>query len=173
MREFNYDLRRGPIKTQWFSGSTTNMAYNCLDRHLGTQADRPALIWDGHDPTQSRTFTYRDLYEKVCQCANMLKTLGVQKGDAVTLYLPGIPEFPIAMLACARIGAVHNVVHSASDAAKLANSLISSVSQTSAGSRAIPMLYTVPFSMVAPRSSPKLTPGIPQIATGSSSTSIR
>jgi acetyl-CoA synthetase len=147
VRQFNYDLRRGHIKSQWFSGATTNMAYNCIDRHLETQADQPALIWEGHDPAQSRTVTYRDLHEKVCQCGNVLKTLGVKRGGAVTLYLPGILELPIAMLACARIGAVHNVVHCAFDAAKLANSLISSQSRiliTASGTRSeeVPLLQT-------------------------------
>src|SRR5579863_3582678 len=95
---------------RWFHDGTLNVASNCLDRHLATRGDKTALIWEGDDPAVSEYISYRELYERVCQCANALKSLGVGKGDRVTIYLPMIPEIAVAMLACARIGAVHSVV---------------------------------------------------------------
>ncbi len=95
---------------RWFSDGKLNVASNCLDRHLEARGDKTAIIWEGDDPGQSEYISYRDLYERVCQCANALKSLGVTRGDRVTIYLPMIPEIAIAMLACARIGAVHSVV---------------------------------------------------------------
>ena len=95
---------------RWFSDGKLNVASNCLDRHLDTRGDKTAIIWESDDPGVSRHISYRELYERVCQCANALKSLGVKKGDRVTIYLPMIPEIAIAMLACARIGAIHSVV---------------------------------------------------------------
>jgi acetyl-CoA synthetase len=95
---------------RWFDDGKLNVASNCLDRHLGDRADKTAIIWEGDDPRQSERISYRELYERVCQCANALKSLGVEQGDRVTIYLPMIPEIAVAMLACARIGAVHSVV---------------------------------------------------------------
>jgi acetyl-CoA synthetase len=95
---------------RWFSDGKLNVASNCLDRHLEARGDKTAIIWEGDDPGQSKYISYRELYERVCQCANALKSLGVKRGDRVTIYLPMIPEIAIAMLACARIGAVHSVV---------------------------------------------------------------
>jgi len=83
---------------------------NCLDRHLETRGDKPAIIWEGDDPSESETLTYREVYEAVCRFANVLKNNGVKKGDRVTIYMPMILEASFAMLACARIGAVHSVV---------------------------------------------------------------
>ena len=97
-------------KIEWFSGGKLNVAYNCLDRHLETRGDKIALIWEGNDPSESRTFTYRELYEEVNKFANVLKKKGVKKGDRVSIYLPMIPELAISMLACARIGAIHSIV---------------------------------------------------------------
>lgn len=94
---------------KWFEGAKTNITYNCLDRHLVKHADKPALIWQG-EPGEKRQFSYQDLYHAVCQFANGLKKLGVNKGDCVTIYMPLVPELIIAVLACARIGAIHNVV---------------------------------------------------------------
>ncbi len=95
---------------KWFVGGTTNIAYNCLDRHVEAgRGSKTALLWEG-EPGDSRTLTYAELAHDVNQCANALKTLGVHRGDRVAIYLPMIPELPIAMLACARIGAPHNVV---------------------------------------------------------------
>jgi acetyl-CoA synthetase len=99
-----------PPHAQWFVGGQLNAAYNCLDRHLaGPRRNQAALIWEG-EPGDTRTFTYWDLHREVSRCANVLKRLGVGKGDRVAIYLPMIPEAIIAMLACARIGAAHSVV---------------------------------------------------------------
>src|SRR4030043_4257 len=96
---------------RWFAGSQINASYNCLDRHLNThRRTKTALIWEGEPEGESRSFTYEQLHQEVCKFANVLKSLGVSKGDRVCLYLPMIPELPIAMLACARIGAIHSIV---------------------------------------------------------------
>ena len=99
-----------PPKAKWFVGGKLNASVNCLDRHLaGARRNKAALIWEG-EPGDTRTLTYRELHREVCKFANVLKSLGIRKGDRVTLYLPMIPELPVAMLACARIGAIHSVV---------------------------------------------------------------
>ena len=98
------------FRIRWFHDGKLNVASNCLDRHLEVRGDKTAIIWEGDDPRQSEHISYRELYERVCQCANALKCLGVERGDRVTIYLPMIPEIAVAMLACARIGAVHSVV---------------------------------------------------------------
>ena len=100
----------GDAHVRWFDGGKLNVSANCLDRHLETRGDQTAIIWEGDDPSTSERITYRDLYGRVCRFANALKSLGVKKGDRVTIYLPMIPELPVVMLACARIGAVHSVV---------------------------------------------------------------
>ncbi len=99
-----------PPHAQWFVGGRLNASVNCLDRHLrGARRNKAAIIWEG-EPGDQRTLTYHDLHREVSQCANVLKSLGIRKGDRVALYMPLIPELAIAMLACARIGAVHSVV---------------------------------------------------------------
>lgn len=95
---------------RWYEDGILNVTENCLDRHLIAIADKPAIIWEGDNPAESRILTYQDLYTEVCRLANGLKNLGVMKGDRVVIYLPMIPEAAVAMLACARIGAVHSVV---------------------------------------------------------------
>ena len=95
---------------RWFEDGVLNVSANCLDRHLPARADEVAFIWEGDDPSLSKTITYREAHEEVCRMANVLKAQGVAKGDRVTIYLPMIPEAAYAMLACARIGAVHSVV---------------------------------------------------------------
>ena len=102
------ELSTGEIK--WFEGAQLNVCVNALDRHLATQKDKVALIFEGDDPAQQSSFTFESLFEQVCQMANTLKAIGVKKGDRVCLYLPMIPMTAISMLACARIGAVHTVV---------------------------------------------------------------
>lgn len=97
-------------KIRWFEGATLNVCYNCVDRHLDTHGDQTAIIWEGDDPNLSKTFTYKEAHQQVCRFANLLKHYGVQKGDRVCIYLPMIPEAAFAMLACARIGAIHSVV---------------------------------------------------------------
>ena len=95
----------------WYLGGKTNASYNCLDRHLsGPRKNKAALIWEGDSPEESRVITYQQLHRMVCRFANVLKKNGVKKGDTVTIYLPMVPELPVAMLACARIGAIHNVI---------------------------------------------------------------
>ena len=95
---------------QWFVGGKINVSYNCLDRHLLTwRKNKAAIIWEG-EPGDTRTLTYGDLHREVCRCANVLKKLGVEKGDRIVIYMPMIPELPITMLACARIGATHSVI---------------------------------------------------------------
>jgi len=98
------------LHIRWFHDGQLNLSANCLDRHLATRGDKTAILWEGDDPSESRAISYRELHEQVCRAANMLKHLGVKKGDRITIYLPMIPEAAIAMLACARIGAVHSVV---------------------------------------------------------------
>lgn len=110
VKQVNYDIRKGPVSIKWFDGGQLNITENCLDRHLPTHADRTAFIWEGDDPKESRHITYQQLFDEVCKLANVLKKYGVEKGDRVTIYLPMIPEAAVAMLACARIGAVHSVV---------------------------------------------------------------
>ncbi|MEX1196604.1 MAG: acetate--CoA ligase [Pseudohongiellaceae bacterium] len=95
---------------RWFSGGKLNACYNCIDRHLPQRADQTALIWEGDNPADSRHITYAELHESVCRLSNVLKVRGVEKGDRVCIYMPMIPEAVYAMLACARIGAVHSVV---------------------------------------------------------------
>lgn len=99
-----------PVKIEWFKDGILNVTESCLDRHLDTRGDKVAIIFEGDEPGESQTFTYRDLHEKVCRFANVLKAQGAKKGDRITLYMPMIPEAAVAMLACARIGAVHSVV---------------------------------------------------------------
>jgi acetyl-CoA synthetase len=108
IKDVSYDASDLHIK--WFYDGTLNASVNCLDRHLEKRGDQIAIIWEGDDPGDSATLTYRQLYEAVCRFANGLRSLGVKKGDRVTIYLPMIPEIAIAMLACARIGAIHSVV---------------------------------------------------------------
>jgi len=98
------------VSIKWYEDGTLNASYNCIDRHLKRRADQVAIIWEGDDPTHDETITYRQLHERVCKFANVLKANGVKKGDRVTIYLPMIPEAAYAILACARIGAVHSVV---------------------------------------------------------------
>ncbi len=108
VKDTSFDLHHVSIK--WFEDGVTNVAHNCVDRHLATRGDQVAIIWEGDEPTLDRAITYRQLHAEVCRFANVLKARGVRKGDRVTLYLPMIPEAAFAMLACARIGAIHSVV---------------------------------------------------------------
>lgn len=112
------DYHEASIK--WYLGAKTNVATNCLDRHLETKADKTALIFEGDEPGSGYRLTYQELYEKVCQFANGLKSLGIQKGDRVAIYMPMVPEAAMAMLAVARLGAVHNVVFGGFSAESLA-----------------------------------------------------
>ncbi len=106
----DWKYSKDEVYVKWFIDGKLNVAYNCLDRHLEKRGNQTALIWEGNEPTEDKSFTYRELYEEVCKCANVLKSLGVKKGDRVSIYLPMIPELVVSMLACARIGAVHSIV---------------------------------------------------------------
>ncbi len=103
-------FHRDDFRIRWFEDGVLNVSVNCLDRHLATRGDQTAIIWEGDDPGVSAHFTYREAHAAVCRMANVLKAHGVRKGDRVTIYLPMIPEAAWAMLACARIGAIHSVV---------------------------------------------------------------
>ncbi|HEY2397282.1 MAG TPA: acetate--CoA ligase [Rudaea sp.] len=106
----NVSFAADDLHIRWYEDGQLNLSANCLDRHLKTRGDKTAILWEGDDPAESRAISYRELHEQVCRAANLLKNLGVRKGDRVTIYLPMIPEAAVAMLACARIGAVHSVV---------------------------------------------------------------
>ena len=110
VEDFNFDIRKGPIYVKYFEGAQLNVSYNCLDRHLEKRGDKVAIQWEGNEPGEERAITYRELHKEVCKFANVLKAHGVKKGDRVCIYMPMVPEAGIAMLACARIGAVHSVV---------------------------------------------------------------
>ena len=107
-RVMDYDFKNDHIR--WFEGGELNVSYNCLDRHLEKRADQTAILWEGDDPAVDRKITYRELHEQVCKFANVLKSLGVNKGDRVCIYLPMIAEAAVVILACTRIGAVHSIV---------------------------------------------------------------
>ncbi|THD47579.1 MAG: acetate--CoA ligase [Bradyrhizobium sp.] len=108
VRNVSWDI--GKVAIKWFEDGETNVAYNCIDRHLPKRANQTAIIWEGDSPDESKLITYAELHEQVCRFANVLREHGVRKGDRVTIYLPMIPEAAYAMLACARIGAVHSVI---------------------------------------------------------------
>ncbi len=110
VRDFNYDVREGKIFIEWFKGGQTNITVNCIDRYLDSRGDQTAIIWEGNEPTENLNLTYKELHAEVCKFANVLKKHGAKKGDRVSIYMPMIPELAIAMLACARIGAVHSIV---------------------------------------------------------------
>ncbi|MFC1664515.1 acetate--CoA ligase [Pseudomonadota bacterium] len=104
----NWDYHKADIR--WFEGAKLNVAYNCLDRHLDSRGDQVAIIWESDDPNVDKHITYKELHQEVCKFANVLKDRGVKKGDRVSIYMPMIPEATVAMLSCARIGAIHSVV---------------------------------------------------------------
>ncbi|MFA5940131.1 MAG: acetate--CoA ligase [Sinimarinibacterium sp.] len=106
----NVSFARDAVSIKWFEDGALNVSANCLDRHLATRGDQTAILWEGDDPKESRRVSYRELHGEVCKLANALHALGVKRGDRVTIYLPMIPEAAVAMLACARIGAMHSVV---------------------------------------------------------------
>jgi acetyl-CoA synthetase len=111
----------GNVDIKWFEDGVLNASAACLDQHLATRGDQVAIIWEGDDPNASRSITYRELHEQVCRLANAMKTLGVAPGDRVSIYLPMVPEAAVAMLACARIGAIHSVVFGGFSPDSLAN----------------------------------------------------
>lgn len=128
VRKYNYNVKNGPISIEWFKGGKTNITMNCLDRHLKTKGDQQAILWEGNEPGTDKKLTYRELHEQVCKFANVLKKHGVKKGDRVTIYMPMVVELTVAMLACARIGAVHSIVFGGFSAAALAERIQDSTS---------------------------------------------
>ena len=146
VRSYNYDRREGPVSVEWFSGAKTNACYNCVDRHLDARGDKTAIIWEGNEPGEDATISFRQLHEQVSKFANVLKSRGVKKGDRVSIYMPMVPEATVAMLACARIGAVHSVVFGGFSAEALADRIVDSkcktlitANGTFRGAKAIPM----------------------------------
>lgn len=127
---YNYDMDKGPISIKWFEGGKTNITYNCLDRHLDSKGDQAAIIWEGNSPDEDETLTYKELHAQVCKFANVLKGRGVKKGDRVSIYMPMIPELAVAMLACARIGAMHSIVFGGFSADALADRIVDATCTT-------------------------------------------
>ena len=124
----NADLAAG--RAAWFEGAALNACHNCIDRHLPDRAEQPAIIWEGDDPSESAVITYQELHDAVCRLANGLKSRGVGKGDRVCIYMPMIPEAAYAMLACARIGAMHSVVFGGFSPNSLADRILDSDCRT-------------------------------------------
>uniref|UniRef100_A0A1I8JEN4 acetate--CoA ligase n=1 Tax=Macrostomum lignano TaxID=282301 RepID=A0A1I8JEN4_9PLAT len=123
--DYNFDLSKGGIYVRWFKGWRTNICYNALDRHvLAGRGDRVAFYWEGNDPEDRTSITYAELLQQVCRFANVLKSNGVKKGDRVAIYMPMVLELVVAMLACARIGAVHSIVFGGFSAGSLADRII-------------------------------------------------
>ena len=142
---------------KWFTGAKLNITENCLDRHLGTLGNKPAIIWEPNDPEERhRVITYRDLYNKVCQFANVLKNNGVKKGDRVCIYMGMIPELAISVLACARIGAIHSVVFGGFSAQSIADrindaqcSLVITCDGAYRGAKDIPLKAVIDDALMA------------------------
>ncbi len=150
----NVDYHSADIK--WFEGASLNVAYNCLDRHLETRGEQTAIIWEGDDPSVDSKLTYKELHEQVCRFSNALKSRNVKKGDRVCIYMPMIVEAAVAMLACARIGAVHSVVFGGFSAEALKDRILDSDCQTvitadegMRGSRAVPLKANVDTALAA------------------------
>jgi acetyl-CoA synthetase len=126
----DYSFDADNLYIKWFEGGKLNVAYNCLDRHLDTRGDQVAVVWEGDDPSQDSKITYRELHAQVCKLGNVLKSRGVKKGDRVCIYMPMIPEAAVAMLACARIGAIHSVVFGGFSPDSLRDRILDSDCQT-------------------------------------------
>ena len=148
-----HDFRKGQVS--WFKGGKLNATINCIDRHLSQRADQTAIIWEGDDPEDSNHISYRDLYESVCKFSNALKERGVNKGDRVCIYMPMLPEAAYAMLACARIGAIHSVVFGGFSPESLKDRILDSDCQTIItadeglrGSKRIPLKQNVDQALI-------------------------
>ncbi len=146
------------VSINWFKDGTLNASVNCLDRHLDKRGDQVAIIWEGDNPEQDEKITYRDLYTRVCKFANALKGQGVRKGDVVTIYMPMIPEAAVAMLACARIGAVHSIVFGGFSPDAIAGRIMNSDSrivitadQGRRGGKAVPLKENVDEALTNPQ----------------------
>jgi acetyl-CoA synthetase len=142
----DWSYMRDDLHIEWFKGGKLNVSYNCLDRHLKSRGDQTAILWEGDNPEEDRTVTYRQLHADVNKIANVLKKHGVKKGDRVSIYMPMIPEAVVAMLACTRIGAVHSIVFSAFSPDALKNRILDSdcrclitADQSIRGGKALPL----------------------------------
>jgi acetyl-CoA synthetase len=145
IQDWKYAKELKDFQIKWFTGGKLNVSYNCLDRHLEKRGNQIALIWEGNDPKEDKTFTYKQLHAEVCKFANVLKKHGVKKGDRVTFYLPMIPELAIGILACTRIGAIHSVVFGGFSAEALRDRIVDCSSEvliscdgTFRGAKAVP-----------------------------------
>jgi len=146
VRSFNYNSENAPIDIKWYEGAKTNVCYNCVDRHLEYRSNKTAIIWEGNEPGENKTVSYKELHVQVSKFANVLKSRGVKKGDRVSIYMPMVVEATVAMLACARIGAIHSVVFGGFSAEALADRIVDSTCKTLItangtfrGAKAIPM----------------------------------
>ncbi|AHL76116.1 acetyl-CoA synthetase [Stutzerimonas stutzeri] len=158
VKQTSFDDHHVDIK--WFADGTLNVSANCLDRHLETRGDEVAIIWEGDDPSEQRTITYRELHHEVCKFANALRGQDVHRGDVVTIYMPMIPEVAVAMLACARIGAIHSVVFGGFSPEALAGRIIDGSSKVVItadeglrGGRKIPLKSNVDEALTNPQTS--------------------
>ena len=146
VRSFNYNSENAPIDIKWYEGAKTNVCYNCVDRHLEYRSNKTAIIWEGNEPGEDKTVSYKELHLQGSKFANVLKSRGVKKGDRVSIYMPMVVEATVAMLACARIGAIHSVVFGGFSAEALADRIVDSTCKTLItangtfrGAKAIPM----------------------------------
>ncbi|MGF1726598.1 acetate--CoA ligase [Photobacterium nomapromontoriensis] len=146
----NTSFDTGHVNVEWFNDGTLNVSVNCIDRHLATRGDQPAIIWEGDDPNDDATLTYNELHEQVGKFANALKSQGVRKGDVVCLYMPMVAEAAVAMLACTRIGAIHTIVFGGFSPEALAGRIIDSnakvvitADEGVRGGRAVPLKKNV------------------------------
>lgn len=153
----NTSFDPGHIDIRWFEDGTLNISANCIDRHLATRGDQVAIIWEGDDPTQDKTLTYKQLHQEVCRFANVLKEQGVRKGDVVCIYMPMVPEAAVAMLACTRIGAVHTIVFGGFSPEALSGRIIDSnaklvitADEGVRGGRAVPLKKNVDEALTNP-----------------------
>ncbi|MEI8609239.1 acetate--CoA ligase [Enterovibrio sp. Hal110] len=147
----------GHVNIKWFEDGTLNVSVNCIDRHLETKGDQVALIWEGDDPADDKTLTYKELHKEVCKFSNALKSQGVRKGDVVCLYMPMVMEAAVAMLACTRIGAVHTIVFGGFSPEALAGRIVDSnakvvitADEGVRGGRAVPLKQNVDAALKNP-----------------------
>jgi len=155
IKDVSFD--RANLHIRWYEDGVLNACYNCVDRHLDKRGDQTAILWEGDDPARDEAITYRQLHQRVCRMANVLKKLGVKKGDRVTLYMPMIPEAAISMLACARIGAIHSVVFGGFSPDALAGRIIDcnsnvvvTADQGLRGGRVVPLKKNVDAACAVP-----------------------
>ena len=156
------DLQAGKIA--WFAGGKLNVSVNCLDRHLATKGDKVALLLEGDEPGANRRMTYREVYEEVCRLSNALRAKGIKKGDRIAIYMGMVPELAVAMLACARIGAVHSVIFGGFSARSIRDRVDDStcraiITQDEGfrGGRTVPLKRTVDDALEAPGHSIEFT----------------